>query len=157
MRRPTTFTPSPTHFRCRGACASTTTITTYRSAGGSSPSIPARTWSRRTSSSAACAPPGCARALPRLEPHRAVEPDDLAVEVAVLDNVLREGCVLVGLAQAFRERNVRGEDVAHRLRHHQHRWCGDRARRDRADPNAGRREVARGDDGHADDPGLGRA
>src|SRR5436853_198386 len=33
----------------------------------------------------------------------------------------------------------------------------DACRRDRADPDADRREVARGDDGHTDDPGLGRS
>src|SRR3954454_8893786 len=98
--------PSPTRSRCRVVCGSTTITTTFRSDRGMSSSTPAPRSFRRASSYDASGPRDCAGVLLRLEPHRPVDPNDLAVQVTVLDEVLREGRVLVGPAQPLRERNV---------------------------------------------------
>ena len=45
--------------------------------------------------------------------HRAIEADDLAVEVRVEQNRLDKRAELLGLAEARRERDARGETVAY--------------------------------------------
>src|SRR2546425_10857656 len=60
--------------------------------------------------------------LPRRHPQRPIEPDHLAVEVAVLDDVAHESGELLGPAEQLGEGDRGGEALLHLLgQRHQHR------------------------------------
>lgn len=52
----------------------------------------------------------------RLHPEGAVDPEDFSIDVAILDDVLDQGGVLVGNAKAGRERYLCGELALHKIR-----------------------------------------
>src|ERR1700730_12516658 len=58
--------------------------------------------------------------LPRRQADCAIEPDHLAIEIAVLDDVLDEVGILIGSAEHFRKRDRGGERILHLLRHSGH-------------------------------------
>src|SRR5690242_18204015 len=88
---------------------------------------------------------------------RSVEPNHLAVQHRVLDDMARQRCVLLGAAEARGERHARAERLARLLGEAGHHRRVEQARGDRADADAVLREVARGGERHADDAALGRA
>mmetsp|Transcript_6315 Transcript_6315/g.25625 ORF Transcript_6315/g.25625 Transcript_6315/m.25625 type:complete len:609 (+) Transcript_6315:468-2294(+) len=85
----------------------------------------------------------------------AVQPDDLAIEHVVGDDLVHELGVVLRPAQAAREGHAGRQRVLHLLGHaEQHRRAED-ARRDRHVADAVAGQVARDRQGHADDAALG--
>src|SRR4051812_19485060 len=88
---------------------------------------------------------------------RSIEPNHLAVQHGVLDDVASQGGVLIGAAEARRERNAGTERLARLLGQAGHHRRVEQARGDRAHADPGLGEVTRGGQRHADDAALGRA
>src|SRR5213594_1654379 len=92
----------------------------------------------------------------RRHPDGAVEPDRLAVQHHVGDDVAGERGVLVRLAEPLRERHLLGERRADRLRQRAEQGRLEDSGRDRHHANAQLGEVACDGQGHAHDAALGR-
>ena len=90
------------------------------------------------------------------EPQCSVETNDFAVEVIVVDDAGHHRGVLGGLTHPLRERDLRSPVRLELLRRDRVRRRQEHARRDRDDADAKRREVASGDQSHADHAALGR-
>src|SRR5262245_35126285 len=148
--------------------ASSTTMTSRRAAAGA-PRAPRHAWSTpaplKTGTTTDTVGPGAGLAatnrsrapqpLARLHADGAVEPDGLAVQHHVLDDVTGERRVLGGLAEPLRKGHLLAERDAHRLgQRGQHRGLED-AGRDRAHTDAELGQVPRDRQRHAHDRALG--
>src|SRR5215210_3366020 len=99
--------------------------------------------------------PGAKR-LPWRQPDRPVEPDDLAVEHLVLDDVFDEIGVLLGPAEPLGERCLFAQRVAGIFWQTGHHRGVKDARGDGHDPDATAGELARDGEGKSDDATFGR-
>src|SRR5215470_3051411 len=94
--------------------------------------------------------------LTRGHAERAVEADDLAIEIAIFDDVQGEIGVLVWAAECLWEGNGCSEAALHVFRQRlQHRCC-ENAGSDRAEPDAELRELPRGRKRQRGDPTFRR-
>src|SRR6476620_4135637 len=91
----------------------------------------------------------------RRQTRRAIQPDGFAVEIDIAQDVGGEVGELRRLAEARREWNRRGQRLLHGIRHAVDHRCPEDTRRDRHDPDAESRKLARHRQGHADDAGFG--
>jgi RNA polymerase sigma factor (sigma-70 family) len=94
--------------------------------------------------------------LPRRHPDRPVEPDDLAVEHLVIDDVFDEIGVLLGPAEPWGERDLFAQRVAGVFGQAGHHRGVEDAGGDCHDADAALRKFAGDGEGQSDDPALGR-